>query len=177
VLQYAPSATPSLDVTGPSGYVKAGSLVAYRVTGIVPGDKICVAAFGRRNAAVGGPDGTIKVYRRAPLSTGLHTVLVSDRGGNSSSVRTYVLGAKKLTVTPTPSVAARGTAITVTVSGLAPGESAKVVFRGAFHHGHADPNGVFRVRLGVGTTTGFRTVAAYGLSADRKGSHSVKIVG
>lgn len=176
VLKYAPSANPALDIAGPSGYVKGNSLVGYKITGVVPGDKVCLAAFGQHRSAASGLDGTARVYLTAPKLTGRHTVSVSDRGGSSSSVSTYVLGPKTLKVTPAPSVAVRGTVITVTASGLAPSEPAKVVFRGAFHYGHADAHGVFRVRVGAGTVLGPRSVSAYGISENRKGSHAVKIV-
>lgn len=177
VLQYAPSATPALDITGPTGYVKGGSLIGYRITGAVPGDKLCVAAFGRHKFAVGGADGTAKVYLTAPSSTGSRTVLVSDRGGNSAGVRTDVLGPKTLTVA-VQSLAKRNAYIPVTVSGLAPGEQVSVSWRGKVRHrGYADTNGVFRTRVGVGTTLGYGSVAAYGKYADiRKGYHLVKVV-
>jgi len=177
VLQYAPAATPALDITGPTGYVKGGTLVSYRITGVVPGDKVCVAGFGRRKFAVGGADGTTKVSMTAPTSTGHYTVLASDRGGNSSGVRTDVLGAKTLSVAVSPSQTPRNTTVSVTVSGLAPGEPVSVAWRGTVRHrGFGDTNGVFRTRVGVGTTLGYGWVTAAGKFANRNGSHVVKVV-
>ncbi|RNL79926.1 prenyltransferase/squalene oxidase repeat-containing protein [Nocardioides marmorisolisilvae] len=176
ILKYAPAVTPDLNITGPAGYVSGGHLATYRISGIVPGDKVCVAGFGRHKVAVGRADGTATVYLTAPNKSESTTVRVSDRGGNSSGVRTNILTATTLTVAPSPSVAKRNSYITVTVSGLAAGESAKVVFRGASHSGHADPKGVFRVRVGVGSVVMSRTVAAYGQFTNRKGSHLVKVV-
>ena len=177
VLQYAPAATPSLDITGPAGYVHGGSLVSYRITGAVPGDKLCVAGFGRHKFAVGGADGSARVYLTAPASTGARTVRVSDRGGNSSGVRTEVLGARTLSVAPSPSVAPRSSYVAVTVSGLAPGEKVSVLFRGTLRHrGFADTRGVYRTKVGAGSTLGTGSIYAVGAFADRKGSHLVKVV-
>jgi len=177
VLKYAPSATPALDITGPAGYVQGGSVASYRITGVVPGDKLCVAAFGRHKFAVGRADGTARVSLTVPSSTGARTVLVSDRGGNSSGVRTDVLGAKTLPVAVSPSLAKRGSTVSVTVSGLAPGERVRVLWRGVVRHrGFAGTDGAYRTRFTVGTTLGYGSVTAYGEFSTRKGSHAVTVV-
>jgi len=177
VLKYAPAVTPDLDLTGPTGYVKGGSLVSYKVTGAVPGDKLCVSAFSKHAFAVGRADGTARITLRLPTSTGPRSVVVRDRAGNSAGVQTDILGAKKLTIY-VQSVATRNTSVPVTVGGLAPGENVTVTWHGKVQHrGYADSHGVFRTHVWVGSTLGWGSVAAYGRFADiRKGYDLVKVV-
>jgi hypothetical protein len=177
VLQYAPVATPNLDVSGPTAYVKGGSIVVFPISGVVPGDKVCVTALGIHRAVVAGADGRTRVAFTMPNGTGHRTIGVADRKGNTASVRVDILGAKKLTVTVQNQIS-RGAIVPVTVSGLAPGERVKVSWRGVtVRGGYADINGVFRTRFGVGTTLGNGTVLAVGQFSDiRRGYDILKVV-
>lgn len=177
VLQYAPAATPDLDVLGPVNSVKGGSAVTYRITGIVPGDKVCVYGLGQHRTVVGGPDGQARTTFTMPKITGYRTILVSDRGGNSSGVRTDILGPKKLIVTVQNQIK-RNHVVPVTVTGLAPGEHVRITWRGkVIRGGYANGNGAFRTSFGVGRTLGYGAVAAFGKYADiRKGYDILKVV-
>lgn len=177
VLALAPAATPNLDITGPTATVKGGSVVVYQVSGIVPGDKVCVYGVGRHKVLVGGADGRARVAFTMPNGTGSRTILVSDRGGNSAGVRTEILGPKTLTVTVQNQIR-RGGIVPVTVTGLAPAEHVKITWRGVtVRGGYADARGVFRTSFGVGTTLGNGVVRAYGKYADiRKGYDILKVV-
>ena len=177
VLAYAPAATPNLDLSGPVSTVKGGSVVVYHVSGIVPGDKVCVSGLGRHKTLAGAADGTARVAFTMPTGTGSRSVVVTDRGGNSAGVRTEILGRTTLTVSA-PSTVKRGTVMPVTVSGLAAGEHVTVSWRGkVLRSGYADARGVFRTSFGVGTTLGNGAVSAFGKYADiRKGYDVVKVV-
>jgi hypothetical protein len=177
VLQYAPATTPNLDVLGPVNSVKGGSAVTYRITGVVPGDKVCVYGLGQHRTVVGGADGQTRITFTMPKITGSRTILVSDRGGNSSGVRTDILGPKKLTVTVQNQIK-RNAIVPVTVTGLAPGEHVRITWRGkVIRGGYASPTGVFRTSFGVGRTLGYGAVAAFGKYADiRKGYDILKVV-
>lgn len=177
VLKYAPASTPNLNVLGPTSTVKGGSVVVYRITGVVPGDKVCVYGLGRHKVVTGGAGGRARVAFTMPNGTGSRTIVVSDRGGNSASIRTEILGPKKLTVTAQSQIQ-RGKVLPVTVTGLAPGEPVRVAWRGTtVRRGYADLHGVFRTSFGVGTTLGNGAVSAFGKWADiRKGYDVVKVV-
>jgi hypothetical protein len=177
VLKYAPQVAPNLHLTGPVDFVKGGSVVVYRITGIVPGDKVCVYGLGRHKVLTGDAEGKARVAFTMPNGTGTRTILVSDRGGNSVGVRTDILGPKKLTVTVQNQIQ-RGKVVPVTVTGLAPGEHVRITWRGVtIRGGYAGATGVFRTSFGVGRTLGNGAVVAYGRWADiRKGYDILKVV-
>jgi len=177
VLKYAPAATPNLDISGPTATVKGGSIVVFGISGVVPGDKVCVTALGIHRAVAARADGTTRVAFTMPNGTGHRTIGVTDRGGNSASVRVDILGPKTLTVTVQNQIK-RGAVVPVTVSGLAPGERVKVSWRGVtVRGGYANAQGVFRTSFGVGQTLGNGTVLAVGKYADiRRGYDILKVV-
>ena len=177
VLKYAPAATPNLDITGPTSYVKGGSVVVFGISGVVPGDKVCVTALGIHRAVVAGADGKTRVAFTMPNGTGHRTIGVTDRSGNSASTRVDILGPKTLTVTVQNQIK-RGGIVPVTVSGLAPGEHVKISWRAVtVRGGYADINGVFRTSFGVGKTLGNGTVLAVGKYTDiRRGYDILKVV-
>lgn len=177
VLTYAPSARPSLDLTGPTAYVKAGSIVIYSITGVVPGDKVCVAGLSLKKTVTAAATGKARVAFTMPSGTGHRTISVADRDGNSASVVTDILGPKKLTVTVQNQIK-RGGVVPVTVSGLAPGEHVKITWRGVtVRTGYANIHGVFSTSFGVGQTLGYGAVSAFGKYADiRRGYDVLKVV-
>ncbi len=177
VLAYAPAAVRDLDVTGPTSTVKGGSVVVYRITGVVPGDKVCVTALGIKRPVAAGADGTARVAFTMPRASGSRTVTVRDRAVSTVSVVTQFLGPKTLSVV-VPSSAKRGSSVPVTVTGLAPGESVRITLDGVkVRTGFANTKGVFTSTFGVGTKVGTKVVRAYGKFADiRKGYDIVKVV-
>lgn len=177
VLAYAPAATRDLGLEGPSGTVKAGKVVVYRITGVVPGDKVCVTALGIKRPVAAGADGTARVAFTMPAASGSRTITVRDRAVSTVSVQTQFLGPKTLGVV-VPTTAERGASIPVKVTGLAPGESVRITLNGVkVRTGFANTKGVFTSTFGVGTTLGKGVVRAYGKFADiRKGYDIVKVV-
>lgn len=177
VLAYAPAAVRHLGLTGPSGTVRAGSVIVYRISGVVPGDKVCVTALGIKRPVAAGADGTARVAFTMPKATGSRTITVRDRIFSTVAVQTDFLGPKTLTVTA-PASAKRGTSVPVTVSGLAPGESVRITRNGIkVRTGYANTKGVFSSTIPVGTTLGNAVVRAFGKFADiRKGYDIVKVV-
>lgn len=177
VLAYAPAATRALKIAGPTGTVKGGSVVVYRISGVVPGDKVCVTALGIRRPVAAGADGTARVAFTMPNATGSRTVTVRDRAISTVSLQTDFLGPKVLTVA-VPSTAKRGATVPVSVTGLAPGESVRITLDGVkVRTGFANTKGVFTSSFAVPKTTGTKVVRAYGKFADiRKGYDLVKVV-
>lgn len=176
-LAYAPAAVRDLGLTGPSGTVKGGSVVVYRITGVVPGDKVCVTALGIKRPVVAAADGTARVAFTMPNASGSRTITVRDRAVSTVSVQTDFLGPKTLGVA-VPASAKRGTSVPVTVTGLAPGESVRITLNGVkVRTGFANTKGVFSSTFAVGSTLGSKVVRAYGKFADiRKGYDIVKVV-
>jgi len=177
VLAYAPAATRALKLSGPTGTVKGGSVVVYRISGVVPGDKVCVTALGIKRPVAAGADGTARVAFTMPKATGSRTITVRDRAVSTVSLQTDFLGPKTLGVV-VPGTAKRGAYIPVTVSGLAPGESVRITLDGIkVRTGFANTKGVFTSSFPVTRTLGNAVVRAYGKFADiRKGYDIVKVV-
>lgn len=177
VLAYAPAATRALTLTGPSGTVKGGKIVVYQITGVVPGDKVCVTALGIKRPVVAGADGTTRVAFTMPRTSGSRTVTVRDRGVNTVAVQTSFLGAKTFAVTA-PATAKRGTSVPVVVKGLAPGESVRITRNGVkVRTGFASTKGTFSTTIPVGTSTGKTVIRAFGKYADiRKGYDILTVV-
>ncbi|MGY2875550.1 hypothetical protein ACVW00_002740 [Marmoricola sp. URHA0025 HA25] len=162
-LAYAPAGTQNLTLAGPTGYVQAGTMVTYRVHGAVPGDKVCLTGVGSATPAAAGLDGSAAVALKLPAGTADLTATVSGRGAGTASVRTSVLGATTLTVTPARSTKHRGSRLRVTVTGLAPGERVQLLFRGtAVRTGIADSAGRFVRSLRVGHKLGKARIVAQG---------------
>ncbi len=175
-LAYAPSATPALKITGPS-IAKGGSLVIYRISGVVPGDTVCVSGLGRLKPVAGGADGTGRVAFTMPNGTWTRTIVVRDRAGANVGIRTMVLGRKTLTV-EAPYGVKRGALVPVRVSGLYPGESVRITLDGVkVRTGYANTRGVFASSFRAPRTLGKHVIRAYGKYADiRKGYDIIKVV-
>lgn len=176
VLAYAPAATPALKVSGPTT-VKGGSVVVYTVSGVVPGDKVCVTALGLRKPVAAGAAGTGRVAFTMPTGTWTRTITVRDRTSASVGLQVLVLGKKTLTVS-VPSTVKSRTSVPVTVTGLYPGEPVRITLNGVkVRTGFANTKGVFTSTFGAGTTLGKGVVRAYGKYADiRKGYDILQVV-
>jgi len=175
-LAYAPAATPSLELTGPTT-AKGGTVVVYGISGVVPGDKVCVSGLGLLKRVTAGADGTAKVAFTMPTGTWTRTITVRDRAGTNVGIQTLVLGPKTLTVV-VPSNAKRGASVPVTVSGLYPGESVRITLDGVkIRTGFANTKGVFSSTFRAPTALGKHVVRAYGKYADiRKGYDLLNVV-
>lgn len=167
-----------LNVTGPGGYVQARKAANYSITGAAAGSKLCLTVASNSRAATAGVAGTASAALTMPAGTANRTVKVTDRNGNTDTVVTKVLGAKTLTVTPALRRVPRGSAVRVTVSGLAAGESVRLRYRGVLvASGTATATGTFVRKVRVGRTLGLATIAATGqFPAIRKGATTIRVI-
>lgn len=175
-LAYAPAATRALKLSGPTT-VKGGSKVYYGISGVVPGDTVCVTALGVGRPVVGRADGTARFGITMPTQTGTRTIKVRDRAPTTVALQVLVLAKKTLTVA-VPTSVKRGATVPVRVSGLYPGESVRVTVNWkTVRTGFANSQGVFASSFRARTTVGTYTVRAYGRYADiRRGSDTFKVV-
>ncbi len=178
VLAYAPSGTPAIAIAGPTGFIKGGSTATYTVSGVVPGDKVCLNAVGSNRSLSAGAAGTVTTRVTFPAATAKRIVTVKDRGNNSASIQAVVLGARTFRVVASKAVVTIGRRVTVTVSGLAPAEPVIVNLRGVRKRaGVAGPNGVFTGTFIVTGAPGKASVTALGaFPAIRRGTTSIKLV-
>lgn len=175
-LVHAPAAVRALKISGPTT-VKARSVVVYTVSGVVPGDKVCVSGLGLLKPAAAGSTGTARVAFTMPSASSIRTFSVRDRAGNNAALQVQVLGAKTLGVA-VPSTVKRGATVPVTVTGLAPGESVRITVDGVkVRTGFANTKGVFTSSFKASTVLGTDVVRAFGKYADiRKGYDILKVV-
>ncbi|HET6167810.1 MAG TPA: hypothetical protein VFE07_13350 [Marmoricola sp.] len=177
VLQWAPAASSALSITGPTGYLKAGSVATYRVSGAAPGDKVCVSGIGSSRRVVAPASGSFAVALTMPSATATRVATAAVHG-SSDSLLVQVLGARKLTVTPAHRTKHRGTKLRVVVSGLAPGEHVRLRYRGVTKRtGLADPTGHFTRVIRVGHKLGKARIVAWGeFSSIRHGRAVIRVV-
>ena len=178
VLQWAPAATGTLDVDGPSDFVEAGTVATVQVTGAAPGSRICVSGAGVARTSVAPAGGSFPVGLTMPAGTADRSVVVSDRAGSSAGVVLHVLGATTLRVTPARSTSHRGARLRVVVAGLAAGEHVALKFRGTtVRSGTADAEGRFVRRFHVGRTLGKARIVAVGeFPGIRRGRTVIRVV-
>lgn len=167
----------TLNLTGPTGYLKAGTSPTFSVTGAASDSTLCATVSNSNKAAVANGAGTAAIALTLPGGTANRTVTVTDRNGNTDTVVAKVLGAKKLTVKAARSTVRKNRSVRVTVTGLAPGE--KVTLRVRRHRvaGSASANGTFVATLKPGSALGRARITATGQFADiRHGRTSVRVV-
>lgn len=165
----APASTPA--VTAPTGYVRAGLTATVQVTGIRPGQIVCVGGFGVRHRVVGSGAQDI----RLPAATGDRLVTLTHAGGTAqATIKT--LGVRTLRPVLARTSVVRGGSQTVAVSGLAAGETVTVVYRnGVVRTGRATSKGAYRVSFPVGRVTGTKTVLVRGEFPTRRGSTTFRV--
>ncbi|MCW2855435.1 MAG: hypothetical protein JWR52_1050 [Marmoricola sp.] len=173
VLQWAPTATPALALSGPTGYVEAGKTASYRVSGAVPGETVCVSGIAISVPGAAGIGGTAAIRVAIPPGTATRTISVTD-GVSTTSVLTKSLGAAILHVTPARYRVTHGKLVKVTVSGLAAGEKVTLRFRGrVVATGTATSTGRFVRFVRVGRILGRATLSATGQFADLRRGHTL----
>lgn len=177
VLQWAPTGTSAVALTGPSGYVEAGHKATYHVSGVVPGHAVCVSGIAIAMPGAAGIDGTATVTVTIPPGTATRTISATD-GTTSASVQTKSLGAAILHVKPAASRVKRGKTVRVSVSGLAAGEKVTLRLRGrVVASGTATSAGTFSRVIHVGRALGKARLTADGQFADlRHGSTTIRVV-
>ena len=156
-----------------AGFRKAGARQGFTVTGAEAGTIICLGA----SRSIAGASGAT-VVATLPAGTGKRLLTAKDGFGNTAGSYVNVLGAKTLPVTKAKFRNKRSTFADVTVYGLAAGERASILFRGALKaSGTADSAGHFHRKIWTGRKRGKGVVAGYGQFGDiRKGYTTIKVV-
>lgn len=159
-------------VTGPTGYVHAGTTVAVKVTGLRSSQPACLSGFGTTRRVAGPLGTTVKL----PASTGNRVLALRWLGGTTATTTIKALAAKTFRPVLRSTTVARGGTQVVAVSGLAPGERFVVAYAGRqVGAGTATSKGAIRVTFAVGRTTGVKSVVVRGQFSDRRGSTTFRV--
>jgi hypothetical protein len=178
VLQWAPSATSALALTGPDGFVKAGSAVAYRLAGAAPGATLCVSGIGTAHRLTADATGTSSLDLTMPQGTAERVATAAAASGAADTASVQVLGARTLRVKPARTTVRRGARLHVVVRGLVSGERVALRLRGrTVKVGKANGHGRFVADVRVGRRLGKAKVVARGqFPTLRHGSVVVRVV-
>lgn len=175
-LKSAPAAGTE-KVTAPTGYVAAGTTATIRLSGLAPGDTVCVTRGTQRKQARAGLTGRLSVAVSTGSGTADRTVAAVGTGGSIGQATLKVLGAQRLRVTLERATLPKGASQVVTVSKLAPRE--KFVIRVAgrvLERGKAGPLGKVRVRFPAAGAPGRVAVKVVGqFPSTRKGAGSFRV--
>ncbi len=170
--------TPAAPVlTGPSGYLKAGSTRGLTTKGVHSGDKLCVTGPGAK--VQGTATGSTKVLAvKLPAGTATRTYRVWDSWSHTDTGSVKVLGKKTLPLYKTKSTVKRSGWVTVRIGGLASGEAAKIWYKGnVVRSGKATTGGVFSASFKVGTSLGQKSIVGHGQYGDiRRGATTIRVV-
>lgn len=166
-------ATPAVGkITAPSGYVRAGSVVTIKVSGLRLGQPGCLSGFGN----IEGVSGPTTSSFGLPLTTGNRVVTLRWIDG-STTATVKALGAKTFSPRVTSARVRRGGIQTVLVTGLAPGERFSVRYAGrVVRTGTATSLGGVRASFRVGQATGVKGVVVLGQFSNRRGSTTFRVV-
>lgn len=178
VLQWAPPATSALALTGPDGFVKAGSTAPYRLAGAAPGATLCVSGIGSAHRIAAGSDGTASLDLTMPQGTAVRVATAAAAAGAPDTASVQVLGARTLRVMLARATVHRGARLHVVVRGLVTGERVTLRLRGVtVKVGKANGRGRFVADVRVGRRLGRAKVVARGqFPALRHGHAVVRVV-
>lgn len=166
-------------VSGPTGYVVGGKAVTVKVAGFGPREKVRVSVAGRTAlTTTAGADGRATASV-TPVSR-TRTIAVTAVGSRPSRVgaaNLKVLAAKaRLGVRLSRPKVARGGRVRVVAKGLAPGEVARVSYRGhQVATGTASSKGTYSTVIRVGRSTGSKAVLVRGLVTTRQGKVTLRV--
>lgn len=168
----------TLNLTGPAGFLQASKPVSYSVTGATPSSALCVSTASSTAATTANGTGAATAALTLPAGTANRTITVTDSEGNTDTAPATVLGIKTLTVKPAARRIKRGGNVKVSVSGLAPGESVKLRYRGVVvSTGVATASGTFVRTIRVRRVLGYAKIAATGqFPTIRKGSTTIRVI-
>ena len=175
VLRWAPAAGAAYGVTGPTGFVRAGTTVTLRVTGLAAGADACLSDAVRKQALT-GTGGTLRPDVRLPAGTARRTfTLASAAGTDRATLR--VLGGLAIPLTVSDRTPRRGTRQYVVARGLAAGERVTVTYRGdVVARGRASSSGRFRGYFWSGPAAGTRTLKVTGqFPSIRKAASTLRV--
>ena len=160
VLRWAPAATGSYGVSGPTGFVRVRTTVSLTVSGLSPAADACLS-HGSVKQALTGTGATLRRAVTLPAGTARRTfTLASPAGTDTTTLR--VLGRLRIPLTVSDRTPKHGTRQYVVARGLAAGERVTVSYRGrVVARGTAGPHGRFRGSFRAGPA-GTRTLKVTG---------------
>ena len=162
VLRWAPAGTGTYAVTGPTGFVRAGTTVPLAVTGLAPAADACLSN-GSGKQALTGTGATLRPGVKLPAGTARRTfTLASPAGTDKATLR--VLGGLDIPLTVSDRTPKRGTRQYVVARGLAVGEKVTVSYRGdVVARGKAGSTGRFRgyFKAGPAGTRGLKVTGQF----------------
>ncbi|QNN52044.1 hypothetical protein [Nocardioides mesophilus] len=169
-LRWAPAAAaPAL--RGPRDYVRAGRDARLVATGTAPGSRVCFVRGAKATARTAGSAGRAAADLRMPWGTRETTVSLRTGAGTIASTTVSVLGRARFSVELAQRSVPRRGIQTVTATGLAPGESVVVRYRGEqVRRTEADRRGRLTTRFRVGSRLGEVTVRVLGEFPHRDGA-------
>ncbi len=178
-LAYLPlDTTPSAPaLTGPSGFLKAGTRQVLRTTGVSSGDQLCLTGVG---AAVQGVASSTAWQKAVVLPTGTRTRVytVRDSFGHADAVALKVLGRANLGMVKSRNRVKRSRYVTAMITGLVPNEWARIVYKGKLvRSGFSTSTGKFVATFRVGRAKGRKQIVGYGYFTDiRRGATTIRVV-
>lgn len=169
-------------VTVPDDVLTAGTKVRVRAVKLDPKERFKVflddELLGKGFADKRGLASALVTLPKT-LTEGEHTLTVmGSNADRSGTLDVFVIaGAKELTVKVAKEEVKIGKQQTVTVSGLAEGESVTLTYDGAdLVVGTADEDGEFKHTFPVGSSTGVRTIEAVGQLPGRNGQDTFVVL-
>jgi len=169
--------TPAVNLTGPTGYVKAGSRPELDASGAAAGTVLCTTGPGTSLRKVAGA-APVQFAVSVPAGSGTRVYTVRDPFGHAEAHALRALGAKTLTVAKSKSRVKRSGWVTARIVGLASQEAAKIYYKGNLvRTGKATTAGVFSASFRVGRSLGLKRITGLGQFGDiRRGSTTVRVV-
>lgn len=178
-LAYLPlDTTPSApSLSAPTGYLKAGTLSVLTTTGVASGDRLCLTGVGAAVQSIAAGS-TLRTSVTLPAGSATRVYTVRDSLGHADTASMKVLGRTNLGVLRSKFKVKRKRAVTATVRYLAPGEWARIVYKGRLvRSGKATSAGTFSASFRVGRAKGRKTIVGYGQFTDlRRGTAVIKVV-
>ncbi len=168
VLQLVPRTAGPPTISGPTGYVRSGATIRFRIANLEVGERVCLAGY--------------KLPRRIPSTQTVQTTDVNAPAGTAN--RTYnlvsmegtrsfvlhVLDGKRLKIKAKLKAIKRNATQSVVVSGLAPGERVRVVIKGkTVAKGKANARGKFKKKFKVKAPKGQTNLKVWGQFNNRHG--------
>ena len=176
-LRWAAASDKPQSLNGPTSYVRAGSKVTVRASGMAVNDNYCFTGLGTPRPGLS--DGSSVAFSLTlPARTRNHAVRLTDTVGRSTSAVVKALGAKTFTVSKSAARVKRGRYVRITVRGMAPRERVKVFYKGArIRNTSATAKGTYTTRFRVGSSTGLKTIVVKGQFPDiRKARAALRVV-
>ena len=174
---FSSDATPAINLSGPTSYVKQGDRHVLRTNGAAAGTVLCVTGPSASTRGIAGASGWSSTVTM-PTGTATRVYTVRDSFGHSDTAAVKVLGRKTLSVSRNKSQVMRSGLVTVTIRGLAPREAARIFYKGKqASSGAASPAGTFSATFHVGSSLGTQQIAGYGkYGSIRKGATTIRVV-